>query len=74
MSSPSAPPAVVSDQTPVDPRFDYGELPQVAGADPERSALDAAKLVVAKQVAEAWGLDVAKVYAGVDTGELADFW
>lgn len=58
-----------SSTSPINPAYDLGELPTVAGADPERNALDAARLIVAKQVSEAWGLDVAKVFAGVDTGQ-----
>jgi len=69
MGSSSAPP-IVSSKAPINPQYDLGELPTVAGADPERNVLDAAKLIVAKQVSEAWGLDVAKVFAGVDTGQL----
>jgi arginyl-tRNA synthetase len=53
----------------VNPAYDLKELPQVPGARPDRVVLDAFKLGAAKLVAEAWEMDVAKVFAAVDTSQ-----
>lgn len=53
---------------PVNPKFALPELPTVKGAEPSRNVLDAARLIVAKTVSEAWGLDIKKVFDGVDLG------
>lgn len=45
------------------------DLPEVPGVNLAKEPLEPFKLVVAKLIAEAWGEDVQKVYAGVDTGE-----
>ena len=47
------------------------DLPEVPGVDVTKEPMEAFKLVVAKLIAEAWGEDVLKIYAGVDTGESA---
>jgi arginyl-tRNA synthetase len=64
----STAPPVVAARPPVKPEFDLGGLPKVPGANAERNVLDAFKLGAAKLVAEAWDVDVAKVFASVDTG------
>jgi hypothetical protein len=64
----TAPPVVASHPL-VNPTYDLKELPEVPGARPDRVVLDAFKLGAAKLVAEAWDVDVAKVYAAVDTSE-----
>lgn len=64
MSSSSTVPA------PVKAQYDLGDLPTVPSANPERNVLDSARLVVAKLVSEAWGLDLEKVFIGVDVGEV----
>lgn len=51
------------------PEYDLKDLPSVPGANPDRVVLDAFKLGAAKLVAEAWDMDVAKVYASVDISE-----
>ncbi|KAK4689597.1 arginyl-tRNA synthetase, partial [Tremellales sp. Uapishka_1] len=50
-------------------RYALPVIPTVAGADPARSPFDGFKIAAAKLVAEAWDVDVAKVYEGVDTGK-----
>jgi arginyl-tRNA synthetase len=50
----------------VKPEYDLKDLPEVPGARPDRVVLDAFKLGAAKLVAEAWEMDVAKVFASVD--------
>ena len=61
----TAPPVVASHPL-VNPLYDLEELPEVPGARPDRVVLDAFKLGAAKLVAEAWDIDVAKVFASVD--------
>jgi hypothetical protein len=61
----TAPPVVASHPL-VNPQYDLKELPTVPGARPDRVVLDAFKLGAAKLVAEAWDVDVAKVFASVD--------
>jgi hypothetical protein len=61
----TAPPVVASHPL-VNPQYDLKELPTVPGARPDRVVLDAFKLGAAKLVAEAWDIDVAKVFASVD--------
>ena len=61
----TAPPVVASHPL-VNPQYDLKELPTVPGARPDRVVLDAFKLGAAKLVAEAWDMDVAKVFASVD--------
>ena len=61
----TAPPVVASHPL-VKPQYDLKELPTVPGARPDRVVLDAFKLGAAKLVAEAWDMDVAKVFASVD--------
>lgn len=61
-------PPVVSSHPLVKPEYDLKELPEVSGAKPERVSLDAFKLGAAKLIAEAWDVDVEKVYAAVDVG------
>ena len=52
-------------------KSDYSipELPTVEGAHPDRNILDAARLSVAKTIAAAWDVDVAKVFPAVDFGK-----
>jgi len=50
--------------------YELTDLPKVAAANPDRNVFDSARLIVAKLVSEAWGLDADKVFAGVDTGKL----
>jgi len=57
----------------MNPQFELKDLPTVASANPDRNVFDSARLIVAKVVSEAWGLDAEKVFVGVDTGEL-DLW
>jgi hypothetical protein len=64
----TAPPVVASHPL-VNPTYDLKDLPEVPGARPDRVVLDAFKLGAAKLVAEAWDMDVAKVFAAVDTSE-----
>jgi arginyl-tRNA synthetase len=64
----STAPPVVAAHPLVKPEFDLKDLPKVPGAYPDRVVLDAFKLGAAKLVAEAWDVDVAKVFAAVDTG------
>ena len=61
----TAPPVVASHPL-VNPQYDLKDLPTVPGARPDRVVLDAFKLGAAKLVAEAWDMDVAKVFASVD--------
>lgn len=61
----TAPPVVASHPL-VKPEYDLKDLPEVPGARPDRVVLDAFKLGAAKLVAEAWEMDVAKVFASVD--------
>jgi arginyl-tRNA synthetase len=61
----TAPPVVASHPL-VNPLYDLKDLPTVPGARPDRVVLDAFKLGAAKLVAEAWDMDVAKVFASVD--------
>jgi len=61
----TAPPVVASHPL-VNPQYDLKDLPTVPGARPDRVVLDAFKLGAAKLVAEAWDIDVAKVFASVD--------
>jgi len=61
----TAPPVVASHPL-VNPQYDLKELPTVPGARPDRVVLDAFKLGAAKLVAEAWDMDVAKVFTSVD--------
>lgn len=68
MSTSSAPSAA-STQPPTSSKYPLPALPSVAGASPDRAALDGFRLAVAKLVADAWEEDVAKVFAGVDTGQ-----
>lgn len=65
----TAPPIVASHPL-VNPAYDLKELPEVPGARPDRVVLDAFRLGAAKLVSEAWDVDVAKVFASVDTSEL----
>ena len=57
-------------ESPINPKYALPALSTVPGADPSRNVLDGARVVVAQLVADAWGLDVGKVFAGVDTGKL----
>lgn len=70
MASSAAPP-VVSRQHPVKPEYDLGELPNVPGADPKRSPMDAFRLGIAQTIAKVWDQDIAKVFNGVETGMIA---
>lgn len=66
----STAPPVVSSHPLIKPEFDLKELPQVAGARPDRVSVDAFKLGAAKLISEAWEVDVARAYAAVDVGKL----
>ena len=60
-----------SSAAPINPKYELVDLPEVAAANTDRNVFDSARLIVAKVVSEAWGLDADKIFAGVDTGEYA---
>ena len=69
MADSAAPPAVTS-HPPTNPKYALPELPKLPDVDAERIPLDAFRLAAAKLVADAWGMDAAKIFPGVDVGEL----
>ncbi|KAJ9124510.1 hypothetical protein QFC24_003301 [Naganishia onofrii] len=55
--------------TNVPAEYTLPEVPKVAGTEPDLCILDAYRIAAAKSVAEACGIDVEKVYPGVDIGK-----
>jgi hypothetical protein len=45
-------------------------VPSVSGADPSRAVLDGFRIAVADFVSKTWDVELEKVFAGVDTGNI----
>ena len=65
----SVPPIANGHEPKVAARYTLPTVPSISSAHPENCVLDAFRSAVAELVASTWGLDVEKVFDGVDTGK-----